>query len=172
MIKPLEILKVSQEDLILAGITVLMVIWKNVKDNTRRCINENLKISASRYADHAESRVSKLQEYLKKNRSQQRAYPSNVSQRSQEVADLNKKFGRRMSALFRGHREDQQEPSEEGIAIITIGFQLGLLNQQSASVSDDMCREAVADLNKFRIFRAENLEEGYEVSNIPCYKIY
>jgi hypothetical protein len=79
-----------------------------------------------------------------------------------------------MSALvFRGQREDQREPepvpSEEGISNFTldftIGSQLGLLNQQSASVSDDICREAVADLNKFRIFRAENLEEGYDVSN-------
>ncbi|KAN0140260.1 hypothetical protein V8E53_002156 [Lactarius tabidus] len=149
------------------------VTWKKVKDNARGCINENLDISASHYAEHAEKRVLKLQQaYLKKNRSQQHAYSSNISRRPQGVPDSNKRFGRRMSALvFRGQREDQREPepvpSEEGISNFTldftIGSQLGLLNQQSASVSDDICREAVADLNKFRIFRAENLEEGYDL---------
>ena len=139
VIKPLEILKVSQEDLVLAGIPVLngRVIRKEAKDNTRSYIKKNLKISASIYA-HAEKRVSKLQqEYLKKNRSRQYAYSANVSQRPQGVtplvADSNKRFGRRMSALFRGQRESQREPgpapSEEGIANVTIRFQLGLPNQ-------------------------------------------
>ena len=140
MIKPLEILKVSQEDLILAGIPVLngRVIRKEVKDKTRSRINRNLKISASIYADHAEKNISKLQQaYLKKNRSQHYAYSAYVSQRLQEVplpvADSNKRFGKRMSALFRGQRESQREPgpapSEEGIVNVTIRFQLGLPNQ-------------------------------------------
>jgi hypothetical protein len=54
----------------------------------------------------------------------------------------------------------------------TDGFQLGTLNQPSALVSDDDCREAVSDLNKWRLYRAEILEEGYDVSDIICYDIY
>ena len=41
-----------------------------------------------------------------------------------------------------------------------------LLNQPSASVSDDDCRESAAKLNKLRLLRADYLEEGYAVSDI------
>lgn len=64
------------------------------------------------YADHAENKISKLQQaYLKK-------YATEASQRPEDV--WNKKF--RVSTLFRGRREDlrESEPakpstSEEGI---------------------------------------------------------
>jgi hypothetical protein len=48
-------------------------------------------------------------------------------------------------------------------------FQPRLLNRPSVSVSDDDCREAVADLNHRRWMRAEDLGDGYDVSDILCY---
>jgi hypothetical protein len=53
-----------------------------------------------------------------------------------------------------------------------MGIQLGLLNKSSASVSEDDCREAVATLNRLRLLRAEDLGEGYDVSDILCCDIY
>jgi hypothetical protein len=47
-----------------------------------------------------------------------------------------------------------------------------LVNQPSVLVFDDECREAVADLNRLRRSRAEDLEAGYNVSNILCYDIF
>jgi hypothetical protein len=54
----------------------------------------------------------------------------------------------------------------------SLGLQLGLLNQTSVLVSEDDCREAVLDLNKLRWVRAEDLGDGYDVSDILCYDIY
>ena len=42
-------------------------------------------------------------------------------------------------------------------------------NKKLASVTDDECREAVADLNRLRRARAEDLEAGYDVGDILCY---
>ena len=61
---------------------------------------------------------------------------------------------------------------DEGIANVIHGFQLDLLTQQSASVSDNACRGAVAFLNILQLTRAEILEEGYDVSDILFYDIY
>jgi hypothetical protein len=110
------------------------VIWKESNDKIRNRTKKNLNISASHYADHAENRVSKLQQaYSRKYQPQQYAYSANVSQRPQDAP--NKRFGR-VSALFRGQREDSREPepakatpSDEGIADVTHAFQPGLLNQ-------------------------------------------
>ncbi len=84
-----------------------------------------------KYADYAESTISKLQQaYLKKYYPQQYAHSTEVSERPEDVP--NKSFGSKVSALFHGRREDLRDPepakSEEGIADITHGFQLGLLN--------------------------------------------
>ena len=54
----------------------------------------------------------------------------------------------------------------------TYGFQLGLRDKPSASALEDDCREAVAGLNMCRLFRAESLRDGYDVSDILCYDIY
>ncbi|KAN0140313.1 hypothetical protein V8E53_002209 [Lactarius tabidus] len=121
---------------------------KESNDKTREAIENNLKISTSWYADHAENSVSKLlQEYSRKYQPQKYASSANVSQRPQDVP--NKKFRRRMSALFRGQREDQQEPKPTEAT-------------PSNEVSDDDCREAVADLNNMRWMRAEDLGDGYD----------
>ena len=86
------------------------------------------------YVDHAEKKISKLQEaYMRKYLPQEYARFTEASQRAQDVPAQS--FGDRMSALFRGRREDLQDrepakyaPSEEGNATIVHGFQLGLLN--------------------------------------------
>ena len=39
-------------------------------------------------------------------------------------------------------------------------------------MSDDDCREAVSSLNKLRMFRAENIGDGYDVSDTLCYDFY
>ena len=91
-------------------------------------IEKDLKKSAAEYADHAENRISMLQKaYLKKYHPRQHAH---------STAAPNKKFGGKVSTLFRGRRDDSREPEpatptefEEGIAHITHGFQLsGFLN--------------------------------------------
>ena len=99
-------------------------------------------MSASYYAGHAERRVLKLQQAYLRKHQPQ-------------------KFASTKAA-----------PSGEGIADVTHGFQLGLLKHPSAPVSDDDCRDAVTRLNMFRLLRAEDLEEGYDVSNIVFYNIY
>jgi hypothetical protein len=88
---------------------------KESNDETRKQIEEYLKSSAAMYADHAENKISKLQQaYLKKFHS----HSTEVSQRPDDIR--NKRFGGKVSALFRGRREDlrESEPakSEEGIA--------------------------------------------------------
>ena len=105
-------------------------MWKETKDEIRRQIKEDLKASAAKYADHAENKISKLQQaYLKKYHPQEYSHPTEVSQPPEDVR--NKRFGGKVSALFRGRREDLREPelaeptkSEEGITDITHGFQV------------------------------------------------
>ncbi len=89
-----------------------------MEDGTRKWIEEDLKKSAAKYADHAENEIPKLQQaYLKKYHPEQYAHSTDVQ---------NKRFGGKVSALFRGRRGDLQEPepakSERGIADITHGF--------------------------------------------------
>jgi hypothetical protein len=104
--------------------------------------------------------------YLKKYHPQQYAHSTDAP---------NKRFGGKVSALFRRRRDDSRElepatptESEEGIADITHGFQLfGLLNYPSELVSDDNAyRGAAGQLNTLRLMRAENLGDGYDVSDI------
>ncbi|KAH9059288.1 Rho GTPase activation protein [Lactarius vividus] len=124
---------------------------KESKYQTRNRIEEDLKRSATSYADHAENKVSKLQQaYLKKYYPQQDATPptTEASQRPQSVP--NKKFGGKVSALFRGRREvPPQEPEPAKPA-------------KSEEVSDNDCRLAVGRLNTLRSTRAEHLGEGYD----------
>jgi hypothetical protein len=146
------------------------LIWKRSNYTERERVGGELKRSASDYADHAENRISKLQqEYLKKYQSQEYGHFADSSQRPQDVP--NNGFGSSVSSLFRGWWEDWQVSSERGITGITHGFQLGLLNRPTALVFDDDCREAVTRLNKLRLFRVFVLEQGYDVSDILCYDI-
>ena len=83
------------------------------------------------YADHAESKISKLQgAYLRKYLPPEYARSTEVSQHAQGIAT--KSFGGVMSTLFRGRWEDLQDseraPPTEGTAIYVHRFQLGLLN--------------------------------------------
>ena len=124
------------------------------------------------YVDHAEKKISKLQEaYLRKYLPQEYARFTEASRRAQDVPT--KGFGGKMSTLFRGRREDLQDPepakpapSEEGISINVHGFQVVLLNKVPELVSDDDFRMAVSRLNNSRLLRAEDLGDGYDVSNL------
>ncbi|KAI9453197.1 hypothetical protein BJY52DRAFT_1189751 [Lactarius psammicola] len=119
--------------------------FKESKGETRERIEEDLKGSATRYADYAEKTISKLQQaYLKKYHPRQISHSTDVSQRPQDVP--NKRFGGKVSALFRGRREDLREPEPA----------------KSEEVSDDDCRRAVGRLNTLRLMRAENLGDGYD----------
>ena len=82
--------------------------------------NKNgLKLSASRYADHAENRILELQQgYSRKYQPQQYASSANVSPSLQDVP--RKRFASGMSNPFRSWWEDKQETakatsSEEGM---------------------------------------------------------
>ena len=165
MIRPLEILKVRKEEyLFLAGITVLMA-RKDSNDKTRERIDRDLKGSAADYANYAETRVSKLQQgYLRKHQPRRYASLAKVLQHPQFV--LNNRLGNM------GPETAKDDPSDEGIADVIHGFQLDLLTQQSASASNNACRETVALLNRLQFTRAEILEEGYDVSDILFYDIY
>jgi hypothetical protein len=76
--------------------------------------------------------VSKLQqEYL---RHREHAHSTEVLPRSEDIR--NKRFGGKVSTLFRGRREDLQDlksakpaKPEEGMADITRGFQISLPSQ-------------------------------------------
>jgi hypothetical protein len=132
-------------------------------------VEDDLEDSAAKYADHAESTILKLQQaYLKKYHPRQYARSNDVSQRPEDAP--NRRLGGKVVALYRGRPEDLQglglEPakSEEGIANITRGFRLGLLNFPPELVSDDNCRRAVSLLNTLRLKRVESLEDGYNVS--------
>jgi hypothetical protein len=119
---------------------------KESNDETRKRIAEDLKESTAKYADHAENKISKLQQaYLKKYHPQKYASSSEALQRPDDVR--NKKF--KVSALFRGRREDlrEYEPAEPF---------------KSEEVSDDDCRLAVGRLNSLRLMRAESLGDGYD----------
>ena len=143
-----------------------------MKDETRKRIKEDLKESAAKYADHVENTISKLQlAYLKEHNPLEYSHSTEVLQRPED--DRSKRFGGKISALFRGWREDVREPelakpikSEEGIANITLEFKVNLLSQPSELVSSDDCRSAVGRLNEFRSMRIENLRDGYDVSGI------
>ena len=132
VIKPLQTLKVSREDHFARDFcSNSRVVWKKLSDDTKHWNENNLQLSASRYADHAEKRVVKLQKAYSKRYQRQKyhdADSANVSQRPQNVP-----------------------------------------NKKLASVTDDECREAVADLNRLRRARAEDLEAGYDVGDILCY---
>jgi hypothetical protein len=120
------------------------LIWKRSNYTKRERVEGELKRSASAYADHAESTVSKLQqEYLKRHQSKEYDDFADASQRPQD-----------------------------GIADIIHGFQLGLLNRPTALAFDDDCREAVFRLSRLRLFRVLILEEGYDVSDILCFDIH
>ena len=145
---------------------------KETKDETRRQIKEDLEASATKYADYAENTISRLQRaYLKKN-----SHNTEVLQLPEDPQ--NKRFGGKISALFRGRREDLREPeiakpskSEEGIVDITHGFQVSLLSRPSELASDNACLFAISKLNDLRSMRVENLGDGYDVSGFICYDI-
>ena len=95
----------------------------------------DLDVSASRYADHAENRVSQLQQaYLKKYQPQQYDYSANVLQRPQDDPGPSfERFGSIMrSALYdlpeswqgSGFESANAAPSKEGIADIAHEIQL------------------------------------------------
>jgi hypothetical protein len=100
---------------------------KETKAAIRKRIKDGLKESATGYADHAENEISKLQEaYLKKYHPMEYSH-SKVSPPPEDVR--NKRFGGKVSALFRGPRGPElAKPSKlvKGISDITHGFQLGL----------------------------------------------
>ena len=152
-------------------------VWKGTNDETRRRIKADLNASAATYADHVENTISGLQQaYLKKYYPQEYSHSTGVSQPHEDVR--NKRFGGKVSALFRGRREDLRSPeltklakSEEGIANITHVFRVSLLTQTSELVSDDACLFAISKLNEFRSMRVENLGDGYDVSGTLCYDI-
>ncbi|KAH9059290.1 Rho GTPase activation protein [Lactarius vividus] len=121
---------------------------KESKDERRKRIEENLKRSAALYADHAENKISKLQQvYLKKYPPHQYARSTYMSQRP-EVAP-NKSFGSKISALFRGRSEDLRDPEFTKLST-------------SEEVSDDDCRGALSYLNTLRLMWAESLGDGYD----------
>jgi len=135
VIKPLIRFKVSQEHIVRVDTPVLMIaICKETSNETRKQTRKDLRESAAKYADHAEKEVSKLQrEYLR------RFYPQEFSHSigSQRSSDSpNKRFGGKVSTLFRGRRErEPEEPvsgvPKEGIVDVAHEFQLGLLNLRS-----------------------------------------
>ncbi|KAI9430913.1 hypothetical protein H4582DRAFT_1341738 [Lactarius indigo] len=121
---------------------------KEMKDETRRWIEEDLKGTAAKYADYAENTISKLQQaYLKKYYPQQCAHSTDASKCPEDIP--NKGFGGKVSALFRGRREDSRDPEPS-------------TKSESEEVSDDDCRRAVGRLHTLRLIRAENLGEGYD----------
>ncbi len=108
----------------------MIAICKETSDETRKQTRKDLRESAAKYADHAEKEVSKLQrEYLK------RFYPQEFSHSigSQRSSDSpNKRFGGKVSTLFRGRREEPVSVvPKEGIVDVTHEFQLDLLNLRS-----------------------------------------
>jgi hypothetical protein len=153
-------------------------VRKETNDKTRKRIDHALKLSTAWYADYAENEISKLQQaYLKKHHPVE-SHSSEVLQRPED--GRNKTFGGKVSALFRGRREDLREPelakqvakaamSEEGIAEIAYAFQVSLLSQPFELVFDDDCRYVVSRLNFRRWMRVENLEDGYHVSGTLCF---
>ncbi|KAH8984616.1 hypothetical protein EDB92DRAFT_2105912 [Lactarius akahatsu] len=148
VIKPLRTLKVRQKHLVWKGVPVLTIrSWKETKDETIKRIEADLKGTAAKYADYAENTISKLQRaYLQKYYPQQCAHSTDASQCPQDVP--NKRFGGKVSALFRSRREDSRDPEPN--------------KSGSEEVSDDDYRRAVGRLHTLRLIRAENLGEGYD----------
>ena len=142
----------------------ILMARKDSNDKTRELFDEGLKKSAAGYADYAETWVSTFQQgYLRKYQPQRYASSAKVSQHPHYIP--NKRFGNM------GPETPEDDSSGEGIADVIHRFRLDFLNQPSASVSDDECREAVALLNRFRLLRAQDLGEGYDVSDILFYEI-
>ncbi|KAH9008426.1 hypothetical protein EDB83DRAFT_2531807 [Lactarius deliciosus] len=118
-----------------------------VEDQTRKRVEEGLEESATKYADHAENTILRLQQaYLKKHNPRQYAQSTDALQYSQDVPK--KKFGNTVSvsAQFGGRQED-------------LG---GVEPSTSEEVSDDRRRRAVSLLNTLRLKRVENLGDGYD----------
>ncbi len=124
-VKPLTAfkLKVRQEHLVRAGISVLIM----GRSGRNRKMRQERKISrdppgSMLIMQRTQSRDSSR--HLKKYHLRQYAHSTDISQSPQDVP--NKRFGGKVSALFRGWREDLREPepakSEESIADIVHGF--------------------------------------------------
>ncbi|KAH9057732.1 hypothetical protein EDB87DRAFT_1832883 [Lactarius vividus] len=108
-----------------------LVSLKEMGDQTRMRIRENLKSHSQAYVDHVENNISRLkQAYLRK-------YGGHYQDAS------NNWFGGKVSTLFRGRRGLKHAESEDTVAF------------------DDSCRAAVFHLNIIREGIAENLEYGY-----------
>jgi hypothetical protein len=117
VIKSLRTLKVRSEHL-LHSVHICSnhrTIWKESNDETRRRIEGDLKSSAAKYVDHAENTISKLQQAYLKKYSQPYAHS--------DVAP-NKRFGNKVSSLFRRSQAQELAKSEDGIANIGHSFQL------------------------------------------------
>ncbi|KAF8256585.1 hypothetical protein EI94DRAFT_1765002 [Lactarius quietus] len=125
-----------------------LISLKESNDETRKRIEEDLRISAAKYADYAENTISRLQQAYLKKYTQQDAHTTDVV----PLVVPNKRFGGKVSSLFRRSQSQTQEPSKykDGIANISL------------SVSDNDCRKAVGQLNDFRWIRAEYLEDAYD----------
>ncbi|KAN0140268.1 hypothetical protein V8E53_002164 [Lactarius tabidus] len=132
-----------------------LITLKETNDEIRRQIERDLKSSAAKYADHAENTISKLQQaYL-------RRYPQQYAHSTDVIP--NKRFGNKVSSLFRRSQPQEPAKSEDGIAHINHGFQLGLLKWPSELVYfDNDCRKAVGQLSDFRWIRADHLGDGYD----------
>lgn len=125
VIRPLEALKVSDATFRLDGKSLCTdnwVIGKETEDQTRQRVQEDLEDSATKYADHAENTIMKLQQaYLKKNNPRQHAQSTDGSQRPEDA--LNRRISSRFSALFHARQVDLQGQdavkSEEGIVCLT-----------------------------------------------------
>jgi hypothetical protein len=150
-------------------------VRKETNEKSRKRIEKGLKESTAKYADHVEKDISKLQQAYLKKYHPLKSHSTEVLQRPED--GRNKTFGGKVSALFRGRREEHElakqiaKPamSEEGIADTTHGFQVILLSQPSGLVSEDDCRFAVSMLNERRWIRVEYLEHGYRVSGPLSY---
>ncbi|KAH9168913.1 hypothetical protein EDB89DRAFT_2073489 [Lactarius sanguifluus] len=134
VIGPLVTLKASQKRLIdeytiCSNVTLSK---KEIGDQTRMRIRENLKNHSRAYVDHVENNISRLQQaYLKKYH-----YGGHYQDAS------NNWLGGKVSTLFRGRRGLKHAESED-------------------TAFDDSCRAAVFHLNIIREGIAENLEYGY-----------
>lgn len=92
-------------------------IRKESEDKTRNRIEGDLKESAAKYADHVEGKISDLEAYSKKNNPRKYSHSSEVSPRPQDGS--NKRFGEKVSTLFRGRRDAEPAKSEEGTTDVT-----------------------------------------------------
>ncbi|KAH9007771.1 hypothetical protein EDB83DRAFT_696401 [Lactarius deliciosus] len=151
VIKPLVTLKASQECLVgRHPCSDNRTIWKEMQDEIRTRIEEDLKKYAAQYVNHAENKISKLQQaYLKKYFPQECANSIDDLRGHRDIP-TNKRFGDKVQVLFRGRREDLREA----------GPAKPTKPPKSDEVSDNDW--AVSQLNIFRLKRAETLGEGYD----------